>query len=295
MRFVLVLLSLLTTAIPGRAQDRVSFYFAAHEDDWQLFMNPNAYHDVRRESSRVVFVYLTAGDAGAGLGKGGRSQPYYLARENGAKTSVRFTVDVDSAPQIPVESVGSFAGHPIMRWIYGNTVSYFFRLPDGNPEGTGYETTGMQSLRRLHEGSIAEITPIDSSTSYRGWSDLVATLRAIIDHEREAAPDVWINVPDTDLARNIGDHADHQHMAQGVLEAIEDLPCINRGLFLNYVTETMPDNLEMAEREIEIGTFGALVAGVTALDHGSPFDGLHRAWLSRHYQRVEPGSGPCTP
>jgi len=26
--------------------DRVSFYFAAHEDDWQLFMNPPAFQDV---------------------------------------------------------------------------------------------------------------------------------------------------------------------------------------------------------------------------------------------------------
>src|SRR5262249_42341800 len=26
--------------------DKVSFYFAAHQDDWQLFMNPSAFQDV---------------------------------------------------------------------------------------------------------------------------------------------------------------------------------------------------------------------------------------------------------
>ena len=31
---------------PGKTADKVSFYFAAHEDDWQLFMNPSAFQDV---------------------------------------------------------------------------------------------------------------------------------------------------------------------------------------------------------------------------------------------------------
>src|SRR5687768_1225187 len=76
----------------GSVQDTntVAFYFGAHPDDWQLFMNPNANYDVQTPSNKVVFVYVTAGDAGLGLGNGGRAQPYYLARENGAKLSVKF-------------------------------------------------------------------------------------------------------------------------------------------------------------------------------------------------------------
>jgi hypothetical protein len=65
--------------------------------------------------------YVTAGDAGLGLGNGGRSQPYYLARENGAKLSVKFMADAAKAPEIPVESVASVSGHPIKRWLYRNT------------------------------------------------------------------------------------------------------------------------------------------------------------------------------
>ena len=84
--------------------------FGAHPDDWQLFMNPNAYHDAQNASNKVVFIYLTAGDAGAGLGNGGRSQPYYLARENGAKLSVRFIADAAKAPEIPIDSVASSDG-----------------------------------------------------------------------------------------------------------------------------------------------------------------------------------------
>ena len=269
--------------------NRVAFYFGAHPDDWQLFMNPNAYHDVQQPSCKVVFVYVTAGDAGLGLGNGGRAQPYYLARENGAKLSVKFMADAARAPEIPVDSVASVSGHRIKRWLYRNTVSYFMRLPDGNPQGTGYVATAEQSLRRLHEGAISTMTSIDDSTVYHGWSDLRTTLRKLIDHERGTATDVWVNIPDTNIAQNVGDHADHQHMAQGVVEAIADLPWINKALYLDYVTADMAENMSSAEREIEAGTVAALATGLTALDHASPWDQLHRSWLSRHYFRIEPG------
>src|SRR5688500_8171977 len=61
-----------TTASPQNT-NIVAFYFGAHPDDWQLFMNPNAYYDVQKPSNKVVFAYVTAGDDGAGLGNGGRS------------------------------------------------------------------------------------------------------------------------------------------------------------------------------------------------------------------------------
>ena len=292
LKLLLLLVMLSVASAPrGSAQNTniVAFYFGAHPDDWQLFMNPNAYYDVQKPSNKVVFVYVTAGDAGVGLGTGGRSQPYYLARENGAKLSVKFMADAAKAPEIPVDSVASISGHPVKRWLYRNTISYFLRLPDGSPQGTGYVATAEQSLKRLHEGAIRTMTSIDSSATYEGWSDLRTTLRKLIDHERGTATNVWVNIPDTNMVKNVGDHADHQHMAQGVLEAIADLRWINKALYLNYVTADMEENMSGAEREIEAGTFAALAIGLTALDHPSPWDRLHRSWLSRHYFRIEPG------
>ena len=169
------------------AQETVAFYFAAHEDDWQLFMSPNAYRDVQASSTKVVFVYLTAGDGGAGIGNAGRSQPYYLARENGAKLSVMFIADAQTAPSVPADSVAMFAGHALKRWLYGRTVSYFLRLPDGDMDGSGYLGTGMQSLKRLHEGAIPKISAVDDSATYEGWADLTDTLRDLIDRERGSA------------------------------------------------------------------------------------------------------------
>ena len=300
-RLLFVMLSVVPTAwaensvASGQNTNTVAFYFGAHPDDWQLFMNPNAYYDVQKPSNKVVFVYVTAGDAGLGLGTGGRSQPYYLARENGAKLSVKFIANAAKAPEIPVDSVASVSGHAIKRWLYGNTVSYFMRLPDGSPQGTGYVATAEQSLKRLHERTIPAMTAIDDSTAYQSWSDLRTTLRKLIDYERGTATNVWVNIPDTNIEKNVGDHADHQHMAQGVLEAIADLPWINKALYLDYVTADMKENMNSAEREIEAGTFAALSMGLTALDHPSPWDRLHRSWLSRHYFRIEPGLRTSSP
>jgi hypothetical protein len=62
---------------------------------------------------------------------------------------------------------------------------------------------------------------------------------------------------------------------------------------LNYITAELPENMHAADREVEAATFGALVAGVTAYDHESPFDRLHRSWLSRHYERTERAKEKC--
>ena len=59
-RFILAICLAGTVQATALAQeskrpDKVSFYFAAHEDDWQLFMNPSAFEDViqRRDENGV--------------------------------------------------------------------------------------------------------------------------------------------------------------------------------------------------------------------------------------------------
>src|SRR5262249_45887339 len=189
--------------------DKVSFYFAAHEDDWQLFMNPSAFVDVADARTKAVFVHMTAGDAGLGLGTGGRKHPYYLARENGAESAIRFMVDAGNLPETAEVSRIAINGHLIRRVGYRNTAAYFLRLPDGHPTGSGYAETGTQSLKLLAEGKIKAITAIDHSTTYQGWADLVATVRELLDLERERAPQLQLNVADQDPAINPGDHSDH--------------------------------------------------------------------------------------
>jgi hypothetical protein len=121
----------------GRTYDKVSFYFAAHEDDWQLFMSPSPFRDVADKKTKTVFVHLTAGDAGLGTGTGGQKHPYYLARENGADMAIRFMADAGAQPTSDAASRAHFNGHRIYRDNYRNTAAYFLRIPDGHPTRGG--------------------------------------------------------------------------------------------------------------------------------------------------------------
>jgi hypothetical protein len=77
---------------------------------------------------------VTAGDAGLGIDTRGRKHPFYLARENGAETAIRFMADADGIPVAKSAGQMQFDAHPIARALHRNTVAYFLRLPDGNAE-----------------------------------------------------------------------------------------------------------------------------------------------------------------
>jgi hypothetical protein len=55
---VAALTSVSATAEDAKRPDKVSFYFAAHEDDWQLFMNPSAFQDVMNGAAKTVFIHV---------------------------------------------------------------------------------------------------------------------------------------------------------------------------------------------------------------------------------------------
>jgi hypothetical protein len=270
------------------AAQRVSYYFSAHQDDWQLFMNPSAFHDVLAGNTKCVFIHMTAGDAGLGTGSGGRKHPYYLAREHGAESAIRFMADSDSRP--PAERIVSkmaFHGHPIRRVSYRNTVAYFLRVPDGSPEGTGYAGTGWQSLKRLADGRIDTLTAIDGTTAYHGWQDLVATLRSIIDFERGSAPLVELHVPEADLRINPDDHPDHYMTAKAALDAAAELIGAGRLHYVGYASASFPENLSPQDRDMKCAVYAVTLAGVLALDHPAAWQHYDRSFAGRQYLRVE--------
>ena len=265
---------------------RVSFYFSAHEDDWQLFMNPSAFHDVLA-GGKTVFVHVTAGDAGLGTANGGRKHPYYLARENGAQSAIRFMADADDrAPLDETTGVVTINGHPVRRVGYRNTVAYFLRLPDGGTEGAGYADTGHQSLKRLAAGEIAKLTTIDGTTAYQSWRDLVATLRALIDREREQAAAVDLHVPELDPAINPNDHPDHVGTAKLALEAAENLSDARYIHHPGYNCGALPENLTGAERDMKCAVYAVTLAGVMAFDHPTSWQHYDQSFVGRNYCRV---------
>lgn len=265
---------------------RAAFYFSPHQDDWQLFMTPAAFHDVRDETARCVFVHMTAGDAGLGLGNGGRRHPLYRARENGSESAIRFMADAGGPlPEQPGIDTRRYGEHAVRRVGYRNTVALFLRLPDGSPEGTGYAATGYQSLKRLAEATIGTMIAVDGSASYRGWPDLVAMLRALIAAESDGlVPD--LHVPESDAALNPGDHSDHLFTARAVLEAVKDMPA-RIVHHVGYASAEQPENLTPAARDLKCAVYAVTAAGVAAFDHPTAWRRYDELYIGRDYSRAE--------
>jgi hypothetical protein len=277
----------------AKRPDKVSYYFAAHEDDWQLFMNPSAFQDVIDGAEKTVFIHVTAGDAGAGVGWGGRKKQYYLARENGAEQAIRFMVNADDEPGTETAGHMTFNGHPIFRVTYRNAVGYFLRVPDGNPAGTGYPDTDYQSLKRLADGKINQLAAVDGSTVYHGWDDLVTTVRAIISYERGNAAVIQINAAELDERINPGDHSDHLMTAKAAYEAAKPLPCVRKVSYVDYASAKLPENLSPAQRDMESSVFAVTLAGVLAFDHGTAWHHYDESYVGKNYFRVWEPSGKC--
>lgn len=280
-------------AQPGKVSSKVSFYFAAHEDDWQLFMNPNAFKDVMGDAHKTVFIHTTAGDAGLGAGSNGRDHPYYLARENGALQAIRFMVDADKSPIKDTAGPVKFNGHSIYRVRYGNAVSYFLRLPDGG-SGAGFEGTGFQSLKRFANGDIDAMFAVDGSTSYWGWKDLVSTVQHIISFERGTAALAQINVADLDTANNPHDHADHLATARLALDAVKDMSCISRDYYVDYASAKLAPNLTAQDRDMKSAVFAVTLDGIIDLDHRTAWHHYDGFYSGREYVRTEQPTGNCT-
>ena len=190
----------------------LSVFVVAHPDDWQLFMNPDAFHAMNEPHEKAVFVHVSAGDAGRGIG--GEPVPYYLAREEGAMRAIRFMANAvnataamgaDSKPEA-VER----AGHRVARHAYANTISYFLRIHDGNIVNPSESHEHPLSLQRLRSGAPAETKAIDDSARYVGWNDFVATLEAVVTSELAPGATLNLHIAELDERLNPGDHPDHR-------------------------------------------------------------------------------------
>ena len=263
-------------------------YVSAHADDFVLFMNP--YRDVVASDTKAVFVFVTAGDAG--LGKGPKSAPYYLARENGALRAIRFMADAEaSADATPRTGWVSLAGHNIQRWSHRNTVAYFLRLPDGAVEGVGYPIHSNASLMKLKTGEITSIRAVDGSTTYRGWNDLVKTLAEIVRTQSSGSPNVWVDTHEIDAAANPGDHSDHLATGLAIAGVQATLPCVNLGYHVGYSTSGLV-NLDVDDIENRAAAFGNYASGMAEKGYpGMAWEPGHKSWLAGMVSRLVPGNG----
>lgn len=286
----LCLILLVSVGVSFSQGQRVSFYFAAHPDDWQLFMGVNAFKDIADASTtgnRVVFIYATAGEAncnGMGINKA-----YFLARQDGANRSIQFCADIYSPHSQWSSSKVTIQGttnHTILQLQYKNVVCYFLRLPDGCFEQTKHTLTKF-----AHEHARS-LTAVDSSTTYHGYDDLVETVKNIVAHESNILqqPEVWLNASDWDAQINPNDHPDHVQTGRLATEVASKIDYANVRLFEGYNSCHEAPNLSPEEIAMEASLHSQVCFGLTHEGWGSEWDPQsgcgHVNWTTKNYFRV---------
>jgi len=188
----------------------MSFFVQAHQDDWQVHMGANAYDDLS-SGGKVVLIFTTAGDAG-------RDQDWWMTREDGARASVEVGVNAGpgGAGASWTSAMASYNGHSIPKFIFGNAVCFFMRLPDGDGNGAGFPKYGNQSLLQLHT-SNTPMKAVDRNDTYSSWDDLVRTFVGMFISESQGMPTkVWHNAVGPGP---FSGHSDHENTAFAVWDA----------------------------------------------------------------------------
>lgn len=269
------------------AQDTLAVFVSAHPDDWQLFMNPNAFNAVKSANKKVVFLHTTAGDSGNGT-----ITNKYLAREEGSLRAIRFMVnsfkDDTKLGTDTEEDTVNINNHQIIRHEYDNVSAYFLRLPDGKLHGEGYERTGFSSLEKLIDGSIDSLVSMDNSTTYISLNDLKNTIKTLIKDEAKDSYYIEIHCPDNDTTINENDHSDHIHSSILVQKALSLSNNISYKLYIDYRSASKPYNLSQNDLLISAATWGVTASGLADMKNVTTFDESHNVWIGRQYYRNFP-------
>ena len=258
--------------LPNQA-GQLEFVVVAHQDDWQLFMG-----DILTErlhaGNRAIFVYLTAGDDG-------RDSVYWRTREDAALQSTRIAAAIPVTSPLSCSAV-QIRDHSIRKCIVGNTESYFLRLPDGRRNGKGFARYGYRSLRKLRVNADSEISSIDASATYRGWSDLLRTVGAIIDRDSAA---VTVHTSDPNIVRNPHDHFDHR-MAGLLVADLRRQHKIGAMYYVGYALATRSPNRSNEQVQAKTALFLAYDREMTAVNKKWSAYQEHRAFYSECLERT---------
>ncbi len=258
-----------------------SVFVTAHPDDWQLFMNPNAFHAVSDSNQHVIFLHITAGDAGHGM----EYNNFTLAREEGSKRALRFLINAayprENFKDSATDTTMVINGYKINFYQYRNISSYFLRLPDGNYDGGGYVRHNKESVAKILSGEKLTINSIDKQNTFTR-EGILETIGQIIPAPSLEHP-IHIHIAETDSTINPDDHSDHIASAKLILEIMEDKKPYQLYKYIEYYTNSLPMNVFPLEYQVSVGTWGATISGISDFGHYSTWDETHNSWLGRQY------------
>lgn len=252
----------------------VTLNIVAHQDDDLLFLSPNLMHAIQA-GGNVRTVYVTAGDAGL-------DGSYWHDRENGVQAAY---AEMAGVANLWTQRDAGVPDHSISVFTLAdrrNVSLAFMRLPDGKSDGSGFASTGHQSLQGLWTGSIPAIDAIDGSSRY-ALSTLTTTLGELISSFR---PD-QINTLDYRHRYGDGDHSDHHIVAYLTQSAVARLNLsVPLSGYEGYPVIPLPANVSDADQTakwhafITYAQYDKFARDVLAESDSTPY----HLWVARQYR-----------
>jgi hypothetical protein len=188
-------------------------------------------------------------------------------------------------------------GHNVQRYVTDTWVCYFMRIPDGNIDGSGFDSTGHFSVQKLRRGTIPRLQTVEKPTPsavYEGWQSFVNTLRGIFDLERLGTTTThpWVNASDYDPKRDPNGHSDHYVTGDALQQFVRS--DYNRFWWLSYCTDRMDPNLPPSSPDYQHKYhlyWDGYVAMLKKIMNGKPFPQPFKdewaAWGSKCYGNEE--------
>jgi hypothetical protein len=231
--------------------DRIAVYIAAHQDDWQLFMDPRISADIVDPRCKTIIIHTTAGDAGL-------DKKYWYARECAAVDSLVFRVSYRGHLRVVKKMV--VAGDKSISMVNaGNCSIYFLRLPDGGMHGEGFERYQYQSMNKIRLHAIEKIITVDHKNEFSSFEEIGALLNMLIKREQKecgmvATGNICLNFPEYDSVLSPNDHNDHLNTAL-LTNYLEIYRTARKCAFVHYDIQHSASDLKGIDLFWKIGMF----------------------------------------
>ncbi|KAF0719262.1 Aste57867_1148 [Aphanomyces stellatus] len=263
---------------------KVHFYTTAHQDDHELFMSNNFHKSIADPSTKVVFIYTTAGDDHGG-------DNWRTARELGTLAATKAWVDFfgkfNSDPKGDSVSIN---GHVISRVTIGNVVHYFFRVPEyGANDNTGFMA--------LVNGERPVPPSDDLGNPYPNRDAFKQVLTAIYNQETQGINAIEMNAQDPEAPWP--DHPMHLATGQLVWDIVNAngkwKTCVPQHYFFTYQKWFDAVNVDPVVKDVQRYAWMRLSQAIFNYDDTVLFWSEHSINLGRTYIRrtFNEGAGPC--
>lgn len=223
----------------------------AHADDDIIFANPHL-GQIIGSGATLRTVFVTAGDAGRGLG-------YARQREDG----IRAAYDAMRGSTTPWETsqITLLSGARVTRFVPVDDPRLsitVLRLPDGNLSAKGFPNTGDAGLTQLINGTVPTLAPIDDGPIV----DATRLSDTIVELIHAGRPDhITTNIPhESAFAR--GDHPDHSCVGS-IVRAVAPVAGIAAEAvtyYIGYPSQHQPVNVAGAPLEGKVGVYETYAA-----------------------------------